>query len=559
MKLRTGIVLLCACLSGTVLGLDVPDEEKQPKPVPHPLATSWDRPGESHRELQAGKPGDAGMAGAPLDGIDGVIASAIGQNLIPGGVVLVARRGVIVKEQAYGYAAKYVDEKLTPMERPIPMQPDTLFDLASVSKLFTATAAMQLVDQGIVQLDAPVASYLPEFAANGKEKVTVRQLLTHTSGFQAYLALYKKGADRAERLQIVLRQPLVHPPGSAYVYSDLNMIALGTLVEQRTGQRLDAYVQANILAPLGMTRTMYNPPEELQKHTAATEYQESPERGLVWGAVQDENAWALGGAAGHAGLFGTASDLAVFAQMMLNGGTYGGKRILSASSVDWMTENQLAAFPGEEHGLGWELDRGSYMDALSDSKAIGHTGFTGTSLVVSPSQETIGILLTNRIHPNRDTESMIPLRSRVARQIALAIPVDMPWRDEAWFAGTGDDRQATLTAQVKLAGGGLLTFDTWYRMENEYDFGCVEVSRDGGSWAPLASPVTGESDWTGDSRKLPAGTRFVRFRYATDGTINGRGWYVHRPAVYEASGREVRTDWIGKGWQREDARKENRR
>ncbi|WP_376879476.1 serine hydrolase [Brevibacillus sp. GCM10020057] len=557
--MRTGIVLLlCFCLSSNALALDKQEVEKKPKPVLHPAATAWDRPGASHRELLVGQPSDAGMTEEPLEEIDGVIEEAIAQKLIPGAVVLVARRGVIVKEQAYGFAARYADDAFTRLRHPIRMQPDTMFDLASISKLFTATAIMQLADRGLVQLDAPVASYLPEFAANGKEKVTIRQLLTHTSGFQAYMPLYKKGGSRAERLQAVLCQPLVHPPGSTFAYSDLNMIALGALVERRTGQRLDSYVQANILTPMGMTRTMYNPPKQWEQQTAATEFQQSPERGLVWGSVQDENAWALGGAAGHAGLFGTARDLAVFGQMFLNGGTYKGKRILSAQSVASMAANQLAALPGEEHGLGWELGRGAYMDALGDGLAMGHTGFTGTALVVSKSQETIAVLLTNRIHPTRETESITPLRSRVFRQVALAIPVHKPWRDGAWFAGAGDERQATLTAQVMLPGGGTLTYDTWYRLENEYDFGYLEVSPDGKSWLSVASPVTGESDWAGAACRLPEGTRYIRFRCATDATINGRGWYVHHPAVYDAKGRPVQADWVAEGWHHETAREEEK-
>ncbi len=556
MKTWMGSMLLCMCLAGSAVALDLPDAPKKAKPVPHPLSHSWDSPGESYRELRQGKPSDAGMTSAPMDEIDKVIQSAIEQNLIPGAVVLVARRGVIVKEKAYGLAAKYRDDEFTLKAEPIRMQTDTIFDLASISKLLTSTAVMQLAEQGRIQLDQPVAAYLPAFAANDKEQVTVRQLLTHTSGFPAYIPLYKKGDDRAERLQIVLRHPLSGKPGSAYVYSDLNMITLGALVEKQAGMPLDAYIHERILLPLGMSQTMFNPPKPLRKKIAATEFQTAPDRGLVWGEVQDENAWALGGVAGHAGLFGTARDLAVFAQMMLNGGTYDGKRILSAQSVAWMTQNQLGAFPGEGQGLGWELDRGSYMDALSDSRALGHTGFTGTALVVSPNQETIGILLTNRIHPIRDTAPLNPIRGRVMRQVARAIPVAMPWKDGAWYAGTGDLRQALLTAEAELAFGGTLTFDTWLRIENEYDFGYVEVSADGISWEQIGMPQTGESDWARISWKLPAGTRFVRFRYATDETINGRGWYVHRPIVTDEKGREVRTEWHSDGWQQEKGRKD---
>jgi hypothetical protein len=199
------------------------------------------------------------------------------------------------------------------------------------------------------------------------------------------------------------------------------------------------------------------------------------------------------------------------------------------------------------------------MDALGDSRAMGHTGFTGTSLVVSPNQETIGILLTNRIHPIRDTASMTPLRNSVFRQVALAIPVDIPWQEGAWWAEAGDNRQATLTAEADLPAGGTLAFDTWFRIENGYDCGYVEVSSDGIVWGPIGEAATGESDWQRVSQKLPAATRYIRFRYATDETINGRGWYVHRPAVMDETGRELRVYWEAKGWQQEQAKGEKAR
>ncbi|MED1793078.1 serine hydrolase [Brevibacillus nitrificans] len=562
MKKRTGaVIMLCLCMVTTwsVLAMDGPEGEKKAKPVAKPISHAWDGPGKSLNILRSGKPSEAGMAEEPFREIDAQIEAAIRQNQIPGAVMLVARRGVIVKEQAYGFAAKYKDEEFTPMQRPIVMQTDTIFDLASISKLFTSTAVMQLVDQGLLQLDAPVARYLPDFAANGKQQVTIRQLLTHTSGFPAYIHLFKKGNSRAERMQYVLDQPLVQPPGSAYVYSDLNMIVLGAVVEKLSAQTLDAYVQTNILTPLGMSHTMYKPPGHLREHISATEYQSVPKRGLVWGEVQDENAWSLGGVSGHAGLFGTARDLAIFAQMMLNGGSYREKRILSEQAVAWMTENQLPAFPGDEQGLGWELARGTYMDALCDSKSMGHTGFTGTSLVVSPNQETIGILLTNRVHPIRDTESITPLRNQVFRQVARSIPVDIPWQEGAWFAGMGDDAQSTLTATANLAAGGTLAFDTWYRLENEYDFGYVEASVDGKEWRLLGSPATGESDWTRVSLQVPPGTRYVRFRYATDETINGRGWFLHQPVLLQPNGKEWSVSWKAEGWKLEQTRKEEDR
>ncbi|QRG70581.1 serine hydrolase [Brevibacillus choshinensis] len=526
-------------------------KEKKTKPVKRPLSHPWDEPGHSSGKLHPGKPAAAGMQAAPLEEIDSLIEASIDQGVMPGAVVLVARRGVIVKEQAYGYSAQFADDEKTPLDRPIRMETDTIFDMASVSKLFTSTAVMQLYEKERFDLDDPVAEYLPDFAENGKEKVTIRQLLTHTSGFEPFIPLYQMGASREERLQIVLRHPLVNRSGSKYVYSDLNLITLGALVEKLTGQRLDEYVREHITEPLDMSDTMYNPGERLKKRIAATEYQPWTNRGLVWGDVHDENAWSLDGVAGHAGVFSSARDLAVFAQMMLNGGKYGGKRILSKESIELMTENQIPQFPGDDHGLGWELYQGWYMDALSDSKTMGHTGYTGTSIVVSPNNETICIVLTNRVHPTRNTVSTNPVRRGVARQAALAIPVDIPWKDGAWFAGVGDERQNTLTAEVDLAEGGEIAFDTWFRIENESDYGYVEASVDGENWTEVGPAATGESDWKKVTWELPSGIKQIRFRYATDKTVNGRGWFVHDPEVKDEAGHEVDVEWMSDGWSQE--------
>jgi hypothetical protein len=212
-----------------------------------------------------------------------------------------------------------------------------------------------------------------------------------------------------------------------------------------------------------------------------------------------------------------------------------------------MTENQIPEFPGDDHGLGWELYQGWYMDALSDSRTMGHTGYTGTSMVVSPNNETICIVLTNRVHPTRNTVSTNPVRRGVARQAALAI-LDIPWKDGAWFSGVGDERQNTLTAEADLPNGGTITFDTWYRIENESDYGYVEASADGENWTEVGSASTGESDWMNVTWKLPAGTKQIRFRYATDKTVNGRGWYVHRPEILDPAGHGLEAVWKPEGW-----------
>lgn len=341
----------------------------------------------------------------------------------PGAVVLIARHGNIIKHEAYGYSALYMDATFTEMDKPINMQKDTIFDIASISKLFTAVGVMQLWDEGYFQLDDPVSHYLPEYDTDEKRQITIQQLLTHSSGEKASPSspLHELDASREELLELVMNEPLLNTPGEAYVYSDINYIALGVLIERLTGQRQDRYIQERILEPLGMANTMYNPPKKIKTRIAATEEQPWTGRGLVWGSVHDEKAWALEGVAGHAGVFSTADDMAIFAQMLLNKGSYQGKQIVSETAFNLMNRNWNTAFPGQDHGLGWDLNQDWYMGVLAEENTLGHTGYTGTSIVISPDQETIVILLTNRVHPTRDTISINPIRKTVASKTASAI------------------------------------------------------------------------------------------------------------------------------------------
>ncbi|HWI47135.1 MAG TPA: serine hydrolase [Rummeliibacillus sp.] len=492
---------------------------------------TWDHPGSSSQVLRDGQPKDAGMVEAPLNEIDQIIQNAINQKVMPGAVVSVTRKGITVKEQAYGYAYRYLDDQFTETDQPILMKEDTIFDIASISKIFTSIAAMQLYEKGKFQLDDPVAKYIPEFAENGKENVTIRQLMTHTSGFEPGIPLYKMGTSREDRLEIVLKHGLTNPPGTKYTYSDLNMITLGVLVERLTGQRQDEYVKQHITGPLGMKDTMYNPPASLKTRIAATEYQPWTGRNLVWGQVHDENTWSLDGVAGHAGVFSTAHDLTILGQTFLNEGKYGQARILKPSTVKLMEQNMNQAFPGNDHGLGFELNQGWYMDGLTDVNTMGHTGYTGTSLVISPKNKTIVVLLTNRVHPTRNTVSTNQTRRLVARQTADAIPVAIPGNKEAWFAGYGDNKKAILQAEVDIQKSSVLTFQIWYRMEKDADIGKVEISLDGLTWNELGT-ITGTSDqWQKQSYQLPVGTKFIRFQYLTDSSVNERGWYVLQPQI----------------------------
>ncbi|WP_099159094.1 serine hydrolase domain-containing protein [Virgibacillus ndiopensis] len=374
-------------------------------------------------------PGDAEsvqMLQQPLNDIDESIKEAMANKVMPGAVALIARNGTIVKQTAYGYALRYADSEFNEVENPVEMENDTIFDLASISKLFTVTAAMQLYEEGKFELDDPVAEHIPQFAENGKEDVTIRQLMTHTTGFKAWIPLYNMADTREEALEIVLTYPLENEPGTTYEYSDLNMITLAALVEKWSGQRLDEYVAENITGPLGMEDTLYNPPASLIDRIAATAY--VPGRGMIRGVVHDGNALVLDGVAGHAGVFSNADDLAIFAQMMLNKGIYQDVRVLEEETVDLITTNHTPEFPGNDHGLGWEINQDWFMSGMASTTTIGHTGFTGTSIVVSKNKDTIAILLTNRVHPTANTPSTNPIRREVAQKTSDAI--------NAWSART---------------------------------------------------------------------------------------------------------------------------
>lgn len=339
--------------------------------------------------------------------------------LFPGAVVLVVLDGRTVLHEALGEAVRYADGDgavLPPAER-VPMAPDTIFDVASLSKLFTTIAVLRQVEAGRLELDRPVASYLPEFAAAGKQAITVRQLLRHTSGLPALIPLWRDWSDRPARVRAALEVAPVAVPEETYLYSDLNMITLGLLAERVSGDPLDVLVRDGVTGPLGMADTGYNPAPSTLDRIAATEHERVPDRGVIRGRVHDENAWSLDGVAGHAGVFSTARDLAVLAGAVLDGGG----PVLTAESVRAMLVDANTAFPGHGHGLGFELDQPWYMGALASPQTAGHTGFTGTSLVLDQRSRTVVILLTNRVHPSRDWGSVNPVRAQVADLVARAV------------------------------------------------------------------------------------------------------------------------------------------
>ncbi len=320
----------------------------------------------------------------------------------PGAVALLLRDGVAEEPVVTGEAVRYATDERLADER-VPMRADTIFDVASLTKLFTATVVLTLVQDGVLDLDDKVTRWLPEFS---HDTVTLRHLLSHTSGLPAHLNLWERPDPRAA----IFTAPVAGPPGGVFEYSCLGYITAGWVAEAASGRPLRELVAERICTPLGLNDTGYLPAPELLPRIAATEYQPYVHRGMVRGSVHDENSWNFGGGVGNAGIFSTASDLARFGEMLRRGG----ERILAPELVTEMTTDQLPASldPGYRQGLGPRIGDRSFMGVLADTGAIGHTGFTGTSLVVN--RELVLVLLTNRVHPHRDRSSVQALRQRIA-------------------------------------------------------------------------------------------------------------------------------------------------
>jgi CubicO group peptidase (beta-lactamase class C family) len=339
--------------------------------------------------LPRAEPAEVGMDAARLGQIDELVAEGIAAKKMPGCVVCVGRRGKIVLLKAYG------SKQVRPAE--VPMTTDTVFDLASITKpVATATSIMLLVERGQLKLDTKVASLLPEFAANDKGEITIRDLLIHQSGLlpDNKLSDYDDGPEAA--MQKICELKLQAPTGTKFIYSDVNFILLGEIIRRTSGQTVHEFSQANIFQPLGMKETGYLPGEALRARAAPTE-----ERDGHWmqGEVHDPRAFKLGGVAGHAGMFSTAEDLAIYAQMMLGRGEYQGVRVLSQQTVEQMTRGEKVS--SGIRGLGWDKKTGYSInrgDGFS-AAAFGHGGFTGTVLWIDPELELFVIFLSNRLHP----------------------------------------------------------------------------------------------------------------------------------------------------------------
>ncbi|WP_438027881.1 serine hydrolase domain-containing protein [Sorangium sp. So ce233] len=350
--------------------------------------------------LTAGRPEDVGMSSERLEDVFARIQRRVSDGLFPGATALVARHGVVVGHRAFGSKVAGADE---------PVTLDTIFDLQSMTKvLSTAAAALALVQEGVIALDAPVARYLPEFAANGKGAITVHDMLRYSAGLPVDNQ-FLDVADDETVWRLMAETPLEYAPGTSVLYSDLTYRLLGRMIAAAAGQDLDTVAGTRIWGPLGMNDTMYNPPPALHERVAATGY--SDLRGYtVRGEVQDEQDWALGGVTGCDGVFSTAMDIAVFCQMILNGGAYGGAEILRPDLVRRMkrnntpqvTEAATDTSPIENllltpKGLGWELwtRRFSSGGMRLSPRSYGKAGGAGTFMWVDPDHEIIGVLLTN--------------------------------------------------------------------------------------------------------------------------------------------------------------------
>lgn len=372
------------------------------------------------------RPEEAGMSGKHLRLLDGILENAISRKEFPGAVILIGRKGKILFRKAYGQCQWVPQRK--------PMDEAMIFDLASITKpVATATAFMILVEEGKVSLDEKVKDYVPEFvpyvdsAGTPGEDARIWHLLTHTSGLPPYTEprghagveqQFGKRLPTEQLVAYIAQLPKTDPPGTALHYSCLGYITLAHILKKVSGQDIAQFTQERIFRPLKMKHTSYCPPEKMRSFCVPTEVIEGKP---FIGVVHDPLARLQGGISGNAGLFSTADDLAVFAEMMLHNGSYKGTRILSPLTVARMTSVwPRAAFAGR--GLGWDLDSSQSTSGgdLFGPNAYGHTGYTGTSIWIDPDTETYFIFLTNRVHPD-DKGAVIALRSRVANVVAAAI------------------------------------------------------------------------------------------------------------------------------------------
>ena len=353
--------------------------------------------------------------------LDAVMEHAVAAGNMPGGVLLVGHDGHVVYRKAFGMRS------LEPTREP--MTVDTIFDMASLTKcVATTTSMMKLIEDGKVRLNDPVSAFLPEFAQSGKQDITIRELMTHYSGLAPDLDLNAPWSGRNTAFRMAMEQRPANPPGTKFVYSDINFEVLGFIVEKVSGMPLNEFALKHVFEPLGMKHTRFLPPEAWKPLIAPTQYDENGK--MLRGVVHDPTARRMGGVAGHAGLFSTADDMATFAQELLSG-----DKLLSRESIEKMSTPQTPANAASVRGLGWDIDSpfASNRGELLPVGSYGHTGFTGTSLWIDPVTDTYIILLTNSVHP-RTGRSVVSLRGRVADAVASALDLTVTEKEKLRLA-----------------------------------------------------------------------------------------------------------------------------
>jgi len=359
-----------------------------------------------------------GASAHDFDAIDVLMQAAVAKGSMPGGVVIIGHKDAVVYRKAFG------SRSLEPTREA--MTADTIFDLASLTKVIaTTTAVMQLVDEGRVRIDDPVAAYLPEFAQNGKSQITVRELMTHFSGLPPDLELKEAWHGRDTAFKMAMQVQPTNPPGTKFVYSDINFEVLGFIVQKVTGVPLNEYTATHVFAPLDMTETAFLPPASWVPRIAPTQYDEDGI--MLRGVVHDPTARRMGGVAGHAGLFSTADDLAKFAQNLLSDHP----KVLTRKTIEEMSTPQQPGSGSILRGLGWDIDSpySGPRGKLFPVGSFGHTGFTGTSIWIDPESDTYIILLTNAVHPN-GKGNVLALRRQLADAVVEALHLTFPENPE---------------------------------------------------------------------------------------------------------------------------------
>ena len=346
-------------------------------------------------------------------GVDSIIYNGITEKAFPGAALLINLDGKTIYKKGFG---KFTYESDSP-----DVKPSTIYDLASLTKVIaTTTAAMICIDRKYFTLDDKVEKFIPDFKANDKENITIRNLLLHNSGLPAWEKFYDKNLTKDQILSDIYSSKLEYKTGSKTVYSDLGMIVLGKVIEKVTNSSLDKFCKKEIFEPLGMNDTYFNPPDSVKYKIPPTENDTYWRNRLIKGEVHDETASLLGGVSGHAGLFSNVEDLAKFLLLILNKGIYKNKRIINSETVELFTKRQSQE---SSRALGWDTksETGSSAGNLFGTNSFGHTGFTGTSIWVDPDRNLFVVFLTNRVYPSREKNKLLSIRPKLHDAVIRAI------------------------------------------------------------------------------------------------------------------------------------------